>query len=275
MHPTKTRIILHNLIRVFVGHSGYPRIPGLYIWTVKSLIRLCKYIGWSGGGWVRQRCRVSCVTGASNCDWLTVGQGLLFLQQVRVEGEYFYFFCFLSFINFPLSPLSLSFISSTISSVSLLPFSGRWHKITHRVEVSLTPTQSIKIGWSESCWMNMSWAIWLLCVIWWFFMALFCRRKEKKSSRKKTTIHLFTSGQPSRPQWLSQMCIQLMTRRSGVWSPPGSGKISLWRLIMKYFLWSFSPFRWFKKAVVSFWWKNVHRCWLMAQRTKPVQEKCG
>ena len=29
-------------------------------------------------------------------------------------------------------------------------------------------------------------------------------------------------------------------------------------LIMKYFLWSFSPFRWFKKAVVSFWQKNVH-----------------
>ena len=30
-----------------------------------------------------------------------------------------------------LSPLTLSFISSTISSISLLPFSGRWHKMTH------------------------------------------------------------------------------------------------------------------------------------------------
>ena len=29
-------------------------------------------------------------------------------------------------------------------------------------------------------------------------------------------------------------------------------------LIMKYFLRSFSPFHWFKKAVVSFWQKNVH-----------------
>ena len=45
---------------------------------------------------------------------------LLSLQQVRVEGDCFYFFCFFNFIHFPLSPLSLSFISSTIS---LLPFS--------------------------------------------------------------------------------------------------------------------------------------------------------
>ena len=29
-------------------------------------------------------------------------------------------------------------------------------------------------------------------------------------------------------------------------------------LIIEYFLRSFSPFLWFKKAVVSFWQKNVH-----------------
>ena len=45
----------------------------------------------SGGGWVMQRCRVSCITGASDWYWFTVGQGLLSLQQVRVEGECFYF----------------------------------------------------------------------------------------------------------------------------------------------------------------------------------------
>ena len=32
----------------------------------------------------------------------------------------------------PLSSLSLSFISSTISSISFLPFSGRRHKMTHK-----------------------------------------------------------------------------------------------------------------------------------------------
>ena len=52
-------------------------------------------------------------------------------------GECFYFFCFFSFIPVPLSSLSLSFISSTISSVSFLLFSGRRHKMTTRVDVSL------------------------------------------------------------------------------------------------------------------------------------------
>ena len=38
--------------------------------------------------------------------WLTVGQGLLSLQQVRVDEEC-YFFCFFPFYHFPLSSLSL------------------------------------------------------------------------------------------------------------------------------------------------------------------------
>ena len=77
-----------------------------------------------------RRCCVSYITGASNWYWLTVGQGLLSLWWVRVEGECFYFFCFFTFIPVPLSSLSLSFISSTLSSISFLPFSGRRHKMT-------------------------------------------------------------------------------------------------------------------------------------------------
>ena len=77
-------------------------------------------------------CHVSCVIGASNWYWLTVGQGLLSMWQVRVEGEFFYFFCFFTFIPVPLSSLSLSFISSALFSISFLPFSGRWHKMTHK-----------------------------------------------------------------------------------------------------------------------------------------------
>ena len=86
----------------------------------------------SFGGRVVRRCHVSCVTGASNWYWLTVGQGLLSLKKVKVEGECFYFFCFFPFIPVPLSSLFLSFISSTISSISFLPFSGRRHKMTHK-----------------------------------------------------------------------------------------------------------------------------------------------
>ena len=86
--------------------------------------------GQRGDNWVRQKCRVSYVTGVSNWDWLTVGQGLLSLQQVGVEGECFYFFCFFPIIPVPLSTLFLSFISSTIS---FLAFSGRWHKNPQRL----------------------------------------------------------------------------------------------------------------------------------------------
>ena len=84
---------------------------------------------WSN--WVKQTSRVSCVTRASNWYWLTVGQSMLSFQQVWVEGN-----CLISsvftFIHFPHSPLSLYFISSTISAISLLPFSGRQHQKTHK-----------------------------------------------------------------------------------------------------------------------------------------------
>ena len=83
------------------------------------------------GGWVRRRCPVAFVTRAPNWYWLPVGQSLLSLQQAKVEGECCYFFCSFTFFHFPLSFLSFSFISSTISLISFLPFSGRQHKITH------------------------------------------------------------------------------------------------------------------------------------------------
>ena len=41
------------------------------------------------------------------------------------RGGMFYFVCFFTFIPVPLSSLFLSFICSTISSISFLPFSGR------------------------------------------------------------------------------------------------------------------------------------------------------
>ena len=44
----------------------------------------------------------------------------------------FLFLLFLTFIPVSLSSLSLPFISSAISSVCFLPFSGRRHKITHK-----------------------------------------------------------------------------------------------------------------------------------------------
>ena len=53
------------------------------------------------GGWMRRRYSVAFVTVASNWYWLTIGQGLLSLQQVRVEGEWCCFFYSFTFTSFP------------------------------------------------------------------------------------------------------------------------------------------------------------------------------
>ena len=50
----------------------------------------------------------------------------------RGGGEFFYFFCFFTFIPVPLSAPFSSFMSFTISPISLLLFSGRRHKMTHK-----------------------------------------------------------------------------------------------------------------------------------------------
>ena len=64
---------------------------------------------------------------------------------------------------------------------------------------------------------------------------------------------------------------------SNLWSggcgfdPHWVGNILSWRLIVKYFLRSFSPFRWFKKGSCQFLVKECAQYWLTAKRTKPVQ----
>ena len=62
----------------------------------------------------------------------------------KVEGKSFHFFCFFPFIPVPLSSLFLSFIFSTISSISFLPFSGRRHKMIHKGWLVVkSPTQLV------------------------------------------------------------------------------------------------------------------------------------
>ena len=104
-------------------------------------------MGWLGEA--KESCSFCC--GVPNWYWLTVGQGLLSLQQVRVEGGMLLFLLFLHLFHFPFSSLSLSFISSTISSLFSLSL-GDDTKWPTRVDVSLNPTQSINhicLCWSE------------------------------------------------------------------------------------------------------------------------------
>ena len=74
-----------------------------------------------------------------------------------------------------------------------------------------------------------------------------------------------------RPRWLSWM-----RRPTGNQEVAGStlaevGNILSWRLIMKYFLRSFSHFCWFKKGSCQFLAKECAQYWLTTLRTKPAQ----
>ena len=77
---------------------------------------------------------------SSSWCWFTVGEGLLSLQQVRVEGEFFLFLLFLHFHSFSFHPCpSLSSPLLSLFSLSL----GDDTKWPTRVDVSLNPNTII------------------------------------------------------------------------------------------------------------------------------------
>ena len=69
---------------------------------------------------------------------------------------------------------------------------------------------------------------------------------------------------PSRPRWLSWMRRPTGDQEVAGSTPAEVGNIPSWRLIMKYFLRSFSPFRWFKKGSCQFLAKECAQYWLTA-----------
>ena len=72
------------------------------------------------------------------------GGCLLLLLLLFFYVFFFNFFCFFTSIPVPLSSLSLSFISSTVSSITFLPFSRRRYKMIHKGwRVIKPPTKSI------------------------------------------------------------------------------------------------------------------------------------
>ena len=84
--------------------------------------------GWSGGA------KVSCILRHRGVQLILAYNWArpVTLVAGKGRGGMLYFFCFFTFILVRLSYLSLSFISSTISSISFLPFSRRRHKMTHK-----------------------------------------------------------------------------------------------------------------------------------------------
>ena len=66
------------------------------------------------------------------------------------------------------------------------------------------------------------------------------------------------------PWWLSWMRCPTGDQEVTGSTPAEVGNILSWRLIMKYFLRSFSPFRWFKKGSCQFLAKECAQYWLTA-----------
>ena len=64
------------------------------------------------------------------------------------------------------------------------------------------------------------------------------------------------------PRWLSWMRRPTGDQEVTGSTPAEVGNILSWRLIMKYFLRSFSPFRWFKKGSCQFLAKECAQYWL-------------
>ena len=83
-----------------------------------------------------------------------------------------------------------------------------------------------------------------------------CGCVEWSSTRSKSPFR--------RPQWLSWMRRPTGDQEVAGSTPVEVGNILSWRLIMKYFLRSFSPFRWFKKGSCQFLAKECAQYWLTA-----------
>ena len=76
--------------------------------------------------------------------------------------------------------------------------------------------------------------------------------------------YLFWSAWLSQPRWLSWMRRPTGDQEVAGSTPAEVANILSWRLIMKYFLRSFSPFRWFKKGSCQFLAKECAQYWLTA-----------
>ena len=80
--------------------------------------------------------------------------------------------------------------------------------------------------------------------------------------RKEKYQHFSDDTLPYRPRWLSWMHRPTGDQEVAGSTPAEVGNILSWRLIMKYFLRSFSPFRWFKKGSCQFLAKECAQYWL-------------
>ena len=82
--------------------------------------------------------------------------------------------------------------------------------------------------------------------------------------RRKKVCSLDLGNMTKMDMWLSWMRRPSGDQEIAGSTPAEVGNILSWRLIMKYFLRSFSPFRWFKKGSCQFLVKECAQYWLTA-----------
>ena len=85
-----------------------------------------------------------------------------------------------------------------------------------------------------------------------------------QKNRLPVAFNLMSTHNLCRPRWLSWMRRPTGDQEVAGSTPAEVGNILSWRLIMKYFLRSFSPFRWFKKGSCQFLAKECAQYWLTA-----------
>ena len=96
-------------------------------------------------------------------------------------------------------------------------------------------------------------------------LSIFAWKNSTEDVQEKPQLHIIAyQGHHCRPRWLSWMRRPTGDQEVAGSTPAEVGNILSWRLIMKYFLRSFSPFRWFKKGSCQFLAKECAQYWLTA-----------
>ena len=107
-------------------------------------------------------------------------------------------------------------------------------------------------------------ALWVKSILIPMTVSKSCCMNVKQCGGWCNAVFCCVSSGSVRPRWLSWMRRPTGDQEVAGSTPAEVGSILSWRLIMKYFLRSFSPFRWFKKGSCQFLAKECAHYWLTA-----------
>ena len=144
-----------------------------------------------------------------------------------------------------------------------------WNKACHFIwTIKVSLARSSMVQWKRA--ENLSSIVQNTKLIWLnAFDLINLKKKNMQLNVSKIFCYIatdktFFSTKSCRPRWLSWMRRPTGDQEVAGSTPAEVGNILSWRLIMKYFLRSFSPFRWFKKGSCQFLAKECAQYWLTA-----------